>query len=269
MDYYTISPPDNLKPYVRCFWVLAHDLGADEPEYVYRSVADGCAEMVFHYQGDFAELVGDKPEKGWKAGMHFQTGIYRRFVTEDNFGIFGAYIYPYAIPQLLKMPSYEVTNQMLDVKELFDADGHHLEEEMMLAADNQMRAKILSDFLTQRLQFSSAKDTHIITAIHQVVNNTRQVNSVIDLADKYALSTRQFDRKFKQYAGFSPKTYLRLMRLRIALNQYGSNRSLTQIALDCGYYDQSHFIHDVKTFTGYHPGYYFSGKAEGQEYRNV
>ncbi|WCT11814.1 DUF6597 domain-containing transcriptional factor [Mucilaginibacter jinjuensis] len=47
MNYYTIPPPENLKPYVRCFWVLTHDLEANEPAYVYRSVADGCVEMVF------------------------------------------------------------------------------------------------------------------------------------------------------------------------------------------------------------------------------
>lgn len=269
MNYYTIPPPENLKPYVRCFWVLTHDLAVNEPAYVYRSVADGCVEMVFHYQGDFAEIVNEQHESGWKAGLHFQSGVYRRFITTQNFGIFGAYVYPYAIPQLLNMPSSEVTGEMLDVKELFGADGHRLEEEMMLSIDNDSRTKILSAFLEKRLQFSFAKDPHIITAIHQVINYTQNMGTVDALANRFALSTRQFNRKFKEYAGFSPKMYLRLMRLRNALNEYGSNKSLTQIALDCGYYDQSHFIHDVKAFTGYHPGYYFSGRAEGQEYRNV
>jgi AraC-like DNA-binding protein len=269
VNYYTLPPSETLKPYVRCFWVLTHDLAADEPAYVYRSVADGCVEMVFHYQGDFAEIVNDGHEKGWKAGMHFQSGVYRRFITAQNFGIFGAYVYPYAIPQLLNMPSSEVTGEMLDVKELFGADGHRLEEEMMLAIDNASRARILSVFLEKRLLFSPVKDANIITAIHQVINHTPNIGTVNALADRFALSTRQFNRKFQEYAGFSPKMYLRLMRLRSALNQYGSDKSLTQIALGCGYYDQSHFIHDVKTFTGYHPGHYFSGRAEGQEYRNV
>ncbi|HTD40430.1 MAG TPA: helix-turn-helix domain-containing protein, partial [Mucilaginibacter sp.] len=76
-------------------------------------------------------------------------------------------------------------------------------------------------------------------------------------------------RKFKIYSGFSPKMYLRLTRLQNALKQYGHDKTLTQIAYECGYYDQSHFIHDVKAFTGYHPGFYFSGNAEGTEYRNI
>ena len=93
--------------------------------------------------------------------------------------------------------------------------------------------------------------------------------NVNELASKFSLSTRQFDRKFKIYSGFSPKMYLRLTRLQNALKQYGCDKSLTRIAYECGYYDQSHFIHDVKAFTGYHPGFYFSGNAEGTEYRNI
>lgn len=43
-------------------------------------------------------------------------------------------------------------------------------------------------------------------------------------------------------------------------------KSLTDIAYDCGYYDQSHFINDFKEFSGYSPKVYFSGNAEGSEY---
>jgi transcriptional regulator GlxA family with amidase domain len=112
------------------------------------------------------------------------------------------------------------------------------------------------------------KDDAIVTAITYVIHS-KQIATIEQLAYRFNLSTRQFDRKFKAYAGFSPKTYLRLVRLSNALKQNKNNKSLTQIALECGYYDQSHFIHDVKAFTGYHPGFYFSGKAEGTEYLYV
>jgi len=138
----------------------------------------------------------------------------------------------------------------------------------MLAPDNQKRAAILSDFLLMRLRHNTPTDDRIITSIRQVIH-TNQHKTVGQLADAFNLSPRQFDRRFKEFAGFSPKSYLRLIRFQDAIKQYGSDKSLTQIALECGYYDQSHFIHDVKTFTGYHPSFYFSGKAEGTEYRNV
>lgn len=126
----------------------------------------------------------------------------------------------------------------------------------------------MSRFLIARLRKNVLKDDRIAVAIRDVIHN-KQYRTVAQLADAYNLSARQFDRKFKESAGFSPKTYMRLIRLQDALKQYNANKTLTQIALECGYYDQSHFIHDVKEFTGYHPGFYFSGKAEGTEYRNA
>ncbi|MBO9660186.1 MAG: helix-turn-helix domain-containing protein [Chitinophagaceae bacterium] len=47
-------------------------------------------------------------------------------------------------------------------------------------------------------------------------------------------------------------------------NEY---RTLTEIAYQCGYYDQSHFIHDFKEFSGYHPRHYFKGDTEGTRWK--
>ena len=262
MNYYTIAPPEILKPYVRFYWVLEHELTVGEPEYVYRSIADSCTEMVFHYQSTFDELTNKGIENGGPSGIQFQSTRYRRFITTQSFGIFGAYLYPFAVPLLFNIPSSKTSNLALDYDTFLGNSGRLLEEQIMLAPNNQQRANILSAYLIKLLRGSASRDDRVITSIRQVIH-ANQNQTVAQLADTYNLSVRQFDRRFKEYAGFSPKTYLRVVRLHNAIQQYDSSKTLTQIALDCGYYDQSHFIHDVKAFTGYHPGFYFSGKAEG------
>lgn len=248
--------------------MLEHELGADEPSYVYRSVADGCTEMVFHYRSTFNELTDKNGENAGPSGIQFQTTQYRRFITTGSFGIFGAYIYPFAVPYFFNTASSETSNLAFDFDTFLGRAGTELEEQIMLATDNFKRAEILSGFLINRLHQNSLTDERIAVAIRDVIHY-RPHRTVTQLADIYNLSARQFDRKFKEYAGFAPKTYIRLVRLQDALKQYNSNKTLTQIALECGYYDQSHFIHDVKAFTGYHPSFYFSGKAEGTEYRDI
>jgi transcriptional regulator GlxA family with amidase domain len=90
------------------------------------------------------------------------------------------------------------------------------------------------------------------------------------LAGKCFLSRRQFERNFKACSGFSPKLYTRIIRFQAAAKEYGMQyQSLTDIAYRCGYYDQSHFIHDFKEFSGFHPKEYFYGKPEGLDYRDV
>jgi transcriptional regulator GlxA family with amidase domain len=92
--------------------------------------------------------------------------------------------------------------------------------------------------------------------------------NIFNFADNYCLSLRQFQRRFKELSGFPPKLYARIIRFGAAMQRYGNNfRSLTDIAYECGYYDQSHFIHDFKEFSGYHPKQYFSGRTEGIEWR--
>lgn len=268
MKYYTIAPPEILKPFVRFFWVLEHELSAREPEYVYRSIADSCTEMVFHYRASFDEITEQGRQNGGPSGIQFQADTYRRFITRESFGIFGAYIYPFAVPRLFNIPSSQTTNLALDYDTFLGCAGRELEERIMLAHNNQERAGILSDFLLMRLRHNVKTDDRIITSIRRVIHS-KQHQTVAQLADTFNFSVRQFDRRFKEYAGFSPKTYLRLVRLQNAIQQYSRYKTLTQIALECGYYDQSHFIHDVKAFTGYHPSFYFSGRAEGTEYRNV
>ncbi|WP_426583399.1 AraC family transcriptional regulator [Mucilaginibacter sp. R-33] len=268
MRYFTIQPPAELKPYVRFYWVLEHELKPDHSSYIYRSVADACTELVFHYRSSFNELNGKNEQSPSLSGIQFQTTQYRRFITTESFGIFGAYIYPFAVPYFFNIPSSQTSNLAFDFDTFLSRPGQELEEQIMVAGNNHKRAEILSAFLIARLRQNVLKDDRIAVAIRNVIHN-KQYRTVAQLADAYNLSARQFDRKFKESAGFSPKTYMRLVRLQDALTQYNADKTLTQIALECGYYDQSHFIHDVKEFTGYHPGFYFSGKAEGTEYRNT
>ena len=265
MKYLTFPPPDSLKSFVRCFWVLEHDFGEGESNYVYRSIADSCVEIVFHYRGPFSEVGTAGQPRNWLSGLHFQTDRYTRFETTESFGIFGVYIYPFAVPWLFNVPSANTSNELLGLDTFLGVEGRELEERIMIASDNPSRISILSNFLEQRLLRARFRDNTIAAAIKHVLHS-KQLSTVADLADTFNLSVRQFDRKFKEYAGFSPKTYLRLVRLNNAIKGHASGKSLTQIAYECGYYDQSHFIHDVKAFTGYHPAFYFSGKAEGTEY---
>lgn len=264
MPYYTIQPPPELAEAVRFFWVFEHDIPGDS--YVYRSMAEGCAELIFHYKGTFRELGEEPHPVSSTALLHAQSRRYRRFVTHDDFGIFGVYLYPFAVPRLFSCPAPELSNQMIDLKELLGGAGQLLEEQMMLATSNGQRVQLISHFLNCQLRRSQP-----LIAIQAAVRHIIQLKgklTVDRLADQFCLSTRQFERNFKEYAGFSPKLFTRITRFHAALDHYGSpDKSLTQIAHECGYYDQSHFIHDFNEFSGYSPRQYFWGQAEGIEYR--
>ncbi|WP_276502335.1 helix-turn-helix domain-containing protein [Terrimonas pollutisoli] len=264
MNYYTIAPSPILSPYVRFFWVLE----SDEP-YCHRSVADGCVEMIFHYKGLFNEITTPgKSEQSFTSGLHGPSQNFRRFTIDRGFGIFGIYLYPFAIPHLFSIPANELSDQMPDLESLTGPDGRELEEKIILASNNSQRVSILSSWLEKKILKNKAVQQPAFVSIISNIIHSKTLRSVDELAKRSFLSMRQFERNFKIFSGFSPKLYSRIIRFQFATQQYGTcYKTLTDIAYDCGYYDQSHFIHDFKQFSGYHPKQYFSGKAEGVEWK--
>lgn len=261
MLYRSVAPPPVLARYVRCFWWLE---GYDA-SYTHRSMADVCTELIFHYKGTFTDLqTGDA---SYQAGFHGQADTFTRFSIDGHFGIFGIYLYPYAISALFGIPGTELTNQMPDLETFLGRESNRLQDAMMLAQDNEERIAIITAFLMQQLTSRRTRQPGVFEAIHYMIH-AEDAMSVGELSQKYFLSQRQFERNFKQAAGFSPKLFSRIARFHHALQQYGNvNRSLTGIAHDCGYYDQSHFIHEFKAFSGHHPRQYFSGDAEGTKWK--
>lgn len=237
--------------------------------YIHRTMASGCPELFFHYRGIFDELLpSGKTRKSVAAGVSGPSQQFNRFSIKEDFGMLGAYLYPFAVPLFFNMPAAELVDEMPELHNLPGTEGSLLEEQVMLAADNHQRVKILSAFLEKKLQYST-EDKGIFSCIRQIIHS-KENTGIQELSGQYFLSAKQLERRFKTYCGFSPKLFSRITRFQSALEFYSNkSKSLTSIAHECGYYDQSHFIHDFKVFSGYNPKQYFSGKAEGVEWRDA
>ena len=71
------------------------------------------------------------------------------------------------------------------------------------------------------------------------------------LAKMAGMSVRQFERKFRATFQMTPRDYLIRMRLISACELLArSNRALTAIALDCGFYDHSDFARQFRRQMG-------------------
>ncbi len=262
MLFVTLPPPQSLAGHVRCFWVLEGEVS--EKPYIHRSMADGCPELLFHYKGKFDRLsLQDTPENCFHSGIQGQSQQFKQFSAGSDFGMFGVYLYPYAIPELFHLDASAMSNEMPDLQTLFGQEAAGLQERMILATGSAERVAIISHFLESKLRHAKAGLPGIRHTIAQLIHSNEPVN-VAELASRNFLSTRQFERHFKAMSGFSPKLFSRIARFQTALHENKDGKSLTAIAYDCGYYDQSHFIHDFKAFSGFHPLHYFSGKADKQ-----
>jgi hypothetical protein len=197
MKYFTIKPSERLAGYVRYFWVLEGEASAVKP-YIHRSMADGCAELIFHYNGIFDELLkNSSTEKSFSSGLAGQSQLFRRFLIKQNFGIFGVYLYPFAVSQLFSIQGADVKNQMLDLRSLIGTEANELEEKMMQAINNKLRLKIIGEFLERKLIKTKKQPPGIFEAIKYIILQTNGMTKVEELAKQNFLSTRQFERNFK------------------------------------------------------------------------
>ncbi len=74
--------------------------------------------------------------------------------------------------------------------------------------------------------------------------------SLQELANMLKVSTREVQRIFKQFVGVAPNTFLRVNKINQLKNKIANNEfsTLTQLAIDSGYFDQAHFIREFKLF---------------------
>ena len=260
MNYKIIQPPKQLADYVRFFWFLEMNTSFQKP-FVHHAFAHHCPEIIFCYRGEFKYKPAIENEKNLISGIYGQTETFSKVTSTSNFGIFGFYLYPYALAQLFGLPANELTNQCTDIKTLCGKEGEILEEKIMLASDNDQRLQLVCNFLEARLTRARTENMHICSSI-KAASKSFQASSVKEFAAKNFLSLRQFERRFKQLSGFSPKLFLQIVKFNSLLGKPFQDKPLVDIAYDYGYYDPSHFTHDFQKFSNHNPKEYFKEKTK-------
>ena len=219
---------------------------------------------LFHYRITFDQLINGQAERSFVAGIHAQARKHTRFVVDQNWGIFGCYLYPFALPRLFSFPASDFTDRETDFESVLGREGENLKKQCLQLVEMIGACRSCQAF-EKRLANNQREEPLVFASIGHIIHGRGLVN-VRELARENFLSDRHLERKFKEFSGFSPKLFARISRFQAALTEYGSGKSLTAIAYDCGYYDQSHFINDFKEFSGYNPKVFFNGQAEGSEY---
>ncbi len=113
------------------------------------------------------------------------------------------------------------------------------------------RIECLKHYLLRKT--AGAKETSIMKIVEKIYKNPNE-QSVTDIAKEVGYHERNLYRVFKRNYGVSPRVLLNILRLHLSLTLIlEKNMHMTDIATMCGFYDQAHFIKEIRQYTGFSP----------------
>lgn len=160
---------------------------------------------------------------------------------------------PAGVMHLFSIPGVELTNEHYDACGVVGRRLSELAGRLSETSTFGARMSIANQFFRTRVDEPRRLD-HLASVAREVIRQRGCVR-IIDLADQTGLGLRQFERKFTNEIGMSPKMYARIVRFEAAVSvkTQSPKMSWTEIACDLGYYDQMHMVHDFRRLSGESP----------------
>ncbi len=161
---------------------------------------------------------------------------------------------PGGLYRLLGIPMQALLcTESFEASELLGIEINDVNEQLSEAASFAAMILIVEGFLLKKIK--KVKQQLPIDSVLPLLIREGGLINIDYLATSACLSSRQFERVFKDRIGLSPKFFSRLVRFANAwlLKEYSPTLSWLNIAHQCGYYDQMHLIRDFKEFTGANP----------------
>ncbi len=176
---------------------------------------------------------------------------------------FGIKIKPAGLQLFSQVPGKEILDQVFPSHEIITRDYNNIEDVLFSENNFSCKSEIMNRHLLQKLNILQSDSKTLLDRILDVIHFHQGQIELKSISTQFSISYKKLERLFDKYVGLSPKTYLRIIRFNSTLNSLktSSNNSLTDISCMSGYYDQNHFIKEVKYFTKLTPKEFYSSEA--------
>ena len=251
-DFRFYKPCKELRPYVRYYWVFKSNQPLNTLTFPI-----GCPQIIFHKQTPLyiPELGISQSEFTVSGQVNYHSHLY----ANGNVEMIVVVFQPYTLKAFLNLPisllhnqevsGYDLENKHLKrlATQIFDCENASL----CISAIEQWLLSQIAGALTLKTEYNIKRITAVIRQL-LIMPET----SVKELTSIACLSKKQFERLFNELVGANPKEYARIVRFQKSLKllqHYSEDANQAQLAYQCGYADQSHFIREFRRFSGYTP----------------
>ncbi|QHT70630.1 AraC family transcriptional regulator [Rhodocytophaga rosea] len=264
MIYQRYSPCSELAPFVECYFIWDSQ---NQPidNLMVESPPSGFCSIVFN-GGDPYYLQNKKYEK-LLVPQQFVAGqaIYSyKLFLQGTISQAGIVLKPAALATLFDLPTYQYTEERIDLTQVFPATLIHKYKALLASASQAIeKVKLLESFTLHYYQTNQPRPDFIDKAADLIMLKNGMLN-VKEMMEGVYMSRRNFERQFFKKVGLSPKYYARIRRMAYLFHQIAGKQKVNWPLLlnQSTYYDQSHFIKDFIEFTGRTPQQYLEENKE-------
>ena len=262
--YREYQPSAALAPYIDCYWMHQRTDVSEFSEHLI--VPDGTVELIISPVAIERQYQANGPFHTLKshiAGLKTQP---QRVRLKHPYTLYGIRIKPSGLAMFTAVPVAQTIDSALQPEMLFGPRFNTLEQRLFNAPDDATRVLLMEQFLLARLPESERKHDVVLSVALDAMRQSGGNARLDSIAQKLRVSCKTVERRFINTLGIPPKRYFRLYRFVNALKGYHDHRpeKLSDIAYEHGYFDQMHFVREVRAFTGCAPREYFKSWADPQ-----
>ncbi len=246
MRYAEYLPSPGLASLVDAYWVL-EGMSDGVPEPIF---PDGRVELIFHYGERFRrhhpEGTLEHQPRALLAGPTLAPVVVSH---AGRAGVAAIRLRPAAVRAVLGVTGASVAGRIEDLESLFPS-VRGLCERLYEAATDRDRVARLEAWLSVAHPRTPRPD--VSWTADAIVHSGGRAG-IAALAARGGVTVRTLERRFLDEVGLTPKQFARVIRLQRALGHVRSGAPLADVAIGCGYYDQSHMVLDFQRLAAVSP----------------
>lgn len=242
-----------MQPFVSCYSLRSFNSG---PAGLFKPMfAVHESYMTFFVKGNGCEwksISGIKDTKLSHTLVNVCTASQGGTYYTGDFVILSVQFKGNGISSIFDIPQRVLVNSILSLDDILGNESNLLAEQLASQPDMKGMSDVMNWYLLKKLFRHKLKpNTDAVCAASDIILKNNGIVSIDYLARHVNMSFRNFERRFNEEVGMSPKLYARITRFFTALEDKAlhPHKSWMDITYEYKYSDQAHFIREVKTFS--------------------